>query len=73
MYQLGVDDLDVVRNNKVDLSVLNKYDKIMISPGPGIPNEAELMRDVIAKSCTSNTIVGSCLGHQAIPENFGGS
>ncbi len=73
MYQLGVDDIEVVRNDKVDLSGLNQYHKILLSPGPGIPNEAGLLQDVIAKTCSTKSILGVCLGHQAIAENFGGS
>lgn len=73
MYQLGVDDIEVVRNDKVDLSGLNQYHKILLSPGPGIPDEAGLMREVIAKTYSSKSILGVCLGHQAIAEYFGGS
>ncbi|MEO7176012.1 MAG: aminodeoxychorismate/anthranilate synthase component II [Saprospiraceae bacterium] len=73
MYQLGVDDIEVVRNDRIDLNGLDKYDKILLSPGPGIPSEAGLMAEVIAKTYSSKSIFGVCLGHQAITENFGGS
>ncbi len=73
MYQLGVDDIEVVRNDKVDLGGLHQYHKILLSPGPGIPNEAGLMGDLIAKTYSSKSILGVCLGHQAIAEYFGGS
>ena len=63
--------VDVVRNDKILLEEVNKYDKILLSPGPGIPEEAGIMMDLLAEYKTSKSILGVCLGHQAIAEAFG--
>jgi anthranilate synthase component 2 len=68
--QLGY-DLDVVRNDKINLDDVAAYDKIIISPGPGIPSEAGVVPQVLARYCASKSILGVCLGHQAIGECFG--
>ena len=66
-------EVDVIRNDKIDLNNLTSYDKIMLSPGPGIPSEAGLLFDVIKKADELNIpLMGVCLGHQAIAEVFGG-
>ncbi|MCD8282771.1 MAG: aminodeoxychorismate/anthranilate synthase component II [Prevotella sp.] len=65
-------DVTVVRNDKFVLDDLEKYDKIVLSPGPGIPCEAGLMPDVIRSYALRKPILGICLGHQAIGEAFGG-
>ncbi len=64
---------DVVRNDEVSLDKIAEYDKIILSPGPGIPSEAGLLLDLIKKYAASKSILGVCLGHQAIAEAFGGS
>tara|TARA_B100000674_G_C37771242_1_gene882618 strand:+ start:374 stop:940 length:567 start_codon:yes stop_codon:yes gene_type:complete len=69
--QLGYTDVDVYRNDKIALSDVEKYDKILLSPGPGIPNESGIMIDLIKKYADSKSIMGVCLGHQAIAEAFG--
>ncbi len=69
--QLGFTDVDVYRNDKIALSDVEKYDKILLSPGPGIPNESGIMIDLIKKYAGSKSIMGVCLGHQAIAEAFG--
>ena len=69
---LGV-DCDVVRNDKFELSLLSGYDKILLSPGPGIPEESGLLLDVIKAYAGKKPILGICLGHQAIGQHFGGS
>ena len=69
---LGV-DTDVVRNDKFELSQLAVYDKILLSPGPGIPEESGLLLDVIKAYAGKKPILGICLGHQAIGQHFGGS
>lgn len=62
---------DVVRNDKVTLDEIEKYDKIIISPGPGIPEEAGILMEVLRRYADKKPILGVCLGHQAIGENFG--
>ncbi|WP_185213918.1 MULTISPECIES: anthranilate synthase component II [Sphingobacterium] len=63
---------EVVRNDKFELEDIEKYDKILLSPGPGIPEEAGLLLDVIRKYAPTKSILGICLGQQAIAEVFGG-
>ena len=70
--QLGFDDVDVFRNDKITLEEVDKYDKILLSPGPGIPEEAGIMLDLIKQYSNTKSILGVCLGHQAIAEAFGG-
>jgi anthranilate synthase component 2 len=69
--ELGYDDVDVYRNDKITLEEIDKYDKIILSPGPGIPSEAGLLLPIIKKYALSKSILGVCLGHQAIGEAFG--
>ncbi len=70
---LGYNDLEVHRNDKISLKEIEKFDKILLSPGPGIPSEAGLLHDVIKTFAPSKSILGVCLGHQAIGEVFGGT
>ena len=65
-------EVTVVRNDQFDLSELEQYDKLVLSPGPGIPSEAGLLIDVIKTYAGRKPIMGVCLGHQAIGEVFGG-
>ena len=65
-------DVTVIRNNEVDLDMIAKYDKILLSPGPGIPDEAGLLKEIIIKYAPTKSILGVCLGQQAIGEVFGG-
>lgn len=69
--ELGA-EVTVFRNDKVEMDSLEAFDKIMLSPGPGIPSEAGLMPEVIKRYAQSKPILGICLGHQAIGECFGG-
>src|SRR5262245_22753940 len=62
---------DVVRNDKITLDDVAKYDKILLSPGPGIPDEAGIMKAVIDRYSAVKSILGICLGHQGIGEVFG--
>lgn len=62
----------VWRNDKFELSQVADYDKILLSPGPGIPSESGLLLDVIRTYAPSKSILGICLGLQAIGEVFGG-
>lgn len=66
-------EAEVWRNDKFDLADVNKYDKILLSPGPGIPEEAGLLLEVIKTYAATKSILGICLGQQAIAEAFGGS
>ncbi|MCC8146922.1 MAG: aminodeoxychorismate/anthranilate synthase component II [Bacteroidales bacterium] len=70
--ELGYQDVDVYRNDKISLDEVNKYDKIILSPGPGIPSEAGLLLPLIRQYASTKSILGVCLGHQAITEAFGG-
>ena len=64
-------EMDVIRNDKLTLEDVAAYDKILLSPGPGIPQEAGIMMDLIKKYAPTKSILGVCLGHQAIGECFG--
>ena len=68
---LGYFKVDVIRNDKIDLSDVNQYDKIILSPGPGLPEESGVMIKLIKEFAESKSILGVCLGHQAIAEVFG--
>ncbi len=65
--------VDVRRNDQLTLEEVAVYDKILISPGPGIPIEAGITLDLIKEYGPSKSILGVCLGHQAIAEAYGGS
>lgn len=67
------DQLEVYRNDKIGLDEVNRFDKILLSPGPGIPEEAGIMLDLIRKYGPSKSILGICLGHQGIGEVYGAS
>lgn len=64
--------VDVVRNDKVDPESLDDYDRIILSPGPGLPAAAGSLLPLILQKAASASILGVCLGHQAIAEAFGG-
>ena len=66
-------DVTVKRNDKLSLEEIADYDKIVLSPGPGIPDEAGLLKEIIKTYAPSKSILGVCLGQQAIGEVFGGS
>ena len=69
--ELGA-EVTVYRNDQFELSQLEAFDKIILSPGPGIPSEAGLLLEVIKAYAGKKPILGVCLGHQAIGEVFGG-
>lgn len=71
LKELGA-DVTVYRNDCFELSQLEAFDKIVLSPGPGIPSEAGLLLKVIESYAGRKPILGVCLGHQAIGEFFGG-
>lgn len=64
--------VDVLRNDQFRMEELERYDKIILSPGPGVPQEAGLLTDVIRTYSGKKPILGVCLGEQAIGEVFGG-
>lgn len=66
-------EFDVVRNDRIDFSCLGQYEGLLFSPGPGLPVEAGDLLSLIEKCARSHSMLGICLGHQAIAEAFGGS
>lgn len=70
--ELGA-EITVFRNDQFELEQLEEFDKIMLSPGPGIPSEAGKLLDVIKTYAGVKPILGICLGEQAIGESFGGT
>lgn len=72
-----LEDLDcevtVKRNDKLTLDEVEAFDKIVLSPGPGVPEEAGLLKQIIATYAPTKSILGVCLGQQAIGEVFGGT
>jgi len=65
--------VDVVKNDEITLEEIDQYDKIVLSPGPGIPEEAGILLELIKEYAPTKSILGVCLGQQAIAEAFGGS
>ncbi len=65
--------IEVHRNDKINLDEVNRFDKIILSPGPGIPSEAGILIELIKKYAATKNILGVCLGQQAIAEAFGAS
>ena len=57
-------DLDIFRNDSIGLDDVKKYDKILLSPGPGIPDEAGILKEVVQQYGATKSILGVCLGHQ---------
>tara|TARA_B100000809_G_scaffold32396_1_gene28264 strand:+ start:1716 stop:2279 length:564 start_codon:yes stop_codon:yes gene_type:complete len=66
-------EVTVKRNDKLTLEEVDHFDKIVLSPGPGIPDEAGLLKAIIKMYAPTKSILGVCLGQQAICEVFGGS
>lgn len=71
LYEIGVNEIDVIKNDQLDFSYINQYDKIVLSPGPGIPINAGMMPQLLTEFASTKSILGICLGHQAIAEHFG--
>ena len=68
--ELGVEPT-VRRNDRITLDEVDAFDKIIISPGPGVPSEAGILPQLLERYVESKPILGVCLGHQAIGERFG--
>ncbi|OPZ01824.1 MAG: Aminodeoxychorismate/anthranilate synthase component 2 [Bacteroidetes bacterium ADurb.BinA395] len=71
--KLGFTDVEVHRNDRISLEEINRFDKIILSPGPGVPSESGILLELIKTYAASKSIFGVCLGVQAIAEAFGGS
>ncbi|WP_018478045.1 anthranilate synthase component II [Pontibacter roseus] len=71
VQELGA-QVTVRRNDKTTLEEVSRYDKILLSPGPGIPDEAGMLKEIIQTFGSSKSLLGVCLGHQAIGEVYGG-
>jgi anthranilate synthase component II len=71
--QITGNKVDVYRNDELPLEKVKDYDKILLSPGPGVPSEAGLLLPLIKEYAATKSILGVCLGHQAIGEAFGGT
>jgi anthranilate synthase component 2 len=71
IYTIGVYDITVIRNDKLQIEDVKSFHKILLSPGPGVPKDAGLMPKVIKEFGSTKSIIGVCLGHQAIAESYG--
>jgi len=71
--KLGYPDVEVYRNDRIGLEEIDRFDKIILSPGPGVPSESGILLDVIRRYAQTKSILGVCLGEQAIAEAFGGT
>lgn len=71
--EIGYTDLTIARNDQIKLESISDFDKILISPGPGIPSEAGILLEMIKRYASTKSIFGVCLGQQAIAEAFGGT
>ena len=69
--ELGYSNLSIKRNDQINLEEIGIYDKILLSPGPGLPDSAGIMKELIQFYAGSKSILGICLGHQGIAEVFG--
>lgn len=65
-------EVSIFKNDEIEFSTVEYFDKILLSPGPGIPSEAGKLKSIIEKFSPTKNILGVCLGHQAIGEVFGG-
>lgn len=72
LHEIGFNQIDVRKNDQIQLHEVAHYDKILLSPGPGLPIDAGMMPKIIKTYGANKSILGVCLGHQAIAESFGG-
>ena len=72
LKEVGCTDIDVRYNDSISLDEVDGYDRILLSPGPGLPEEAGILLPLIRRYASSKRILGVCLGHQAIAQAFGG-
>ena len=73
IYEILGQEVDVIRNDQLEVADVEAYEYIIFSPGPGIPDEAGKMKEIISAYKHSKKMLGVCLGHQAIFEVFGGA
>ena len=74
LRELGMEaQMEIHRNDKISVEYAGEFDSILLSPGPGLPKDAGIMPEVIKKYSVEKNILGVCLGHQGISENFGGT
>ena len=73
MESVSDEKVNVSRNDEITIEEINAYDKILLSPGAGLPANAGIMPQLIKTYYKTKSILGVCLGHQAIAEAFGGS
>lgn len=71
--QIAGKNITVAKNDEISLEEIQYFDKIILSPGPGVPSEAGVLLDLIKKYASTKSILGVCLGQQAVAEAFGGN
>lgn len=69
--QARICEVEVIKNDLIKLDAVNNFDKILFTPGPGLPSDFPIMRDIISEFKRTKSMLGVCLGHQAIAEYFG--
>ncbi|MDA3930767.1 MAG: aminodeoxychorismate/anthranilate synthase component II [Prolixibacteraceae bacterium] len=72
LKELTNHQVDIFRNDKISIEAVGEYDKIVLSPGPGVPDEAGILKEIISTYGATKSIFGVCLGCQAIAEVYGG-
>lgn len=72
VHKSGLCSFEVIKNDSILIEQVERYDKILLSPGPGLPADNPIMFEIIRRYVESKPILGVCLGHQAIAETFGG-
>ena len=71
LHELGT-EVDIARNDRISVEEAGRYNRIILSPGPGIPSEAGILPEVVKRYAAEKSILGICLGEQAIGQAFGG-